>query len=178
MPPTPPITVRLATESDLPALLSILLTSFRQSPLFAFLYSPLDTDLSAAHDTIFFWRRRLLLDLLDPSTTILVAEMAPDAERNERPKSTDGREMEMSSIVRESWRMLGWVEEEAWLNQESGVDGDAEEGRMVVGFAIWGVRVGHAAVEEEKERLAPRAVDWRTTMRGMKCLGPFFDYLN
>jgi hypothetical protein len=87
MPPNP--TVRPATESDLPALLSLLLTSFRQFPLFSFLYAPLDADLSAARDTVFFWRRRLLRGLLDPRVSIVVAEVA-EGEVLERGRGRGG----------------------------------------------------------------------------------------
>jgi len=160
--PLSTIIVRSATEADLPALLSLLLTSFRQFPLFAFLYSPLDTDLSATHDTIFFWRRRLLLGLLDPGVTVLVAEIPIDLTegRSARPV---GEEYEgMDGVEKESWRMLDWVREKG-LRQESRVS----HGMVVVGFAIWNLRLGHAATEEERVKLAPPVVDWRTALRGI-----------
>jgi hypothetical protein len=157
MPPT--ITIRPATEPDLPALLSLLLTSFRQFPLFAFLYAPLDTDLSAAEDTIFFWRRRLLLELLDPGASIVVAELA-DAEGVVGRGGE--RERQMADVQRESWRMLDWIGARGGLGQESA----AGPGWAVVGFAIWNVRVGHAASADERERLAGQAVNFRTALRG------------
>jgi hypothetical protein len=169
MPPT--VTIRPATESDLPALLSLLLTSFRQFPLFAFLYAPLDTDLSTAKDTIFFWRRRLLLELLDPGASIVVAELA-DAEGvvgRERGREGEEGERQMTDVERESWRMLDWIGAQGELSQESW----ATPGCAVVGFAIWNVRVGHAAGAGERERLAGPAVDFRTVLRGnvfsMRC---------
>lgn len=67
--------VRSATEADILAMLTLLLTSFCQFSLFSFLYSPLNTNKDAAFDTIWVWRRRLLLGLLDPNTTIFVAEV-------------------------------------------------------------------------------------------------------
>jgi hypothetical protein len=70
--------VRQAREDDLSAILALLLTSFRQFPLFDFLYSPLNKDFSFAQDTLFFWRRRLLLDLLDPEAAVIVAEAPVD----------------------------------------------------------------------------------------------------
>ena len=162
MPPT--ITVRSATESDLPALLSLLLTSFRQFPLFAFLYAPLDTDLSAAKDTIWFWRRRLLLELLDPGAEIVVAEVEEDPSRKEKPDASarNGQLQRLSSVERESWRMLDWINAQGELSQAS----RTTPGCLVVGFAIWNVRVGHAAGVAERERLAHRAVDFRTALRG------------
>jgi hypothetical protein len=154
MPPT--ITIRPATESDLPTLLSLLLTSFRQFPLFALLYAPLDTDLSAANDTIFFWRRRLLLELLDPGASIAVAELA-DADGV--PGRGRGRgERQMPDVERESWRMLDWIGARGGLGQESAA--------VVVGFAIWNVRVGHAAGAGERERLAGPVVGFGTALRG------------
>jgi hypothetical protein len=161
--PPPTITIRPATESDLPALLSLLLTSFRQFPLFAFLYAPLDTDLSTAKDTIFFWRRRLLLELLDPGASIVVAELA-EAEGvvgRERGRGGEGERL-MTDVERESWRMLDWIGARGGLSQGSW----ARPGWAVVGFAIWNVRVGHAAGVGERERLAGPAVDFRTALRG------------
>jgi len=73
------VSIRLARESDLTAILALLLTSFRQFPLFDFLYSPLDEDFDVAHDTVFFWRRRLLLDFLDPEASVIVAEAPLDS---------------------------------------------------------------------------------------------------
>jgi hypothetical protein len=58
--------IPLATEADLPSKLSLFLTSFRRFSLFPVLYSPLSTKKDAAFDTIWVWRRRLLLDFLDP----------------------------------------------------------------------------------------------------------------
>jgi hypothetical protein len=68
------VTLRPAIESDVPAITSLFLTSFRQFPLFAYLLSPLNTNLDHAHDTIWYWRRRLIVGLLDPGTQIVVAE--------------------------------------------------------------------------------------------------------
>lgn len=184
MPPPPPPapTLRPATESDLPALLALLLTSFRQFPLFRFLYAPLDSDLSAANDTVFFWRRRLLRELLDPSVSVVIAEVVDDGDggREQRRRghlgggdgeaqgaTGDGQQQrqqqqQMTEVEKESWRMLEWVVARGGLSQAS----MARRGCLVVGFAIWGVRVGHAAGGEERERLGGRAVDLRTALRG------------
>jgi hypothetical protein len=168
MPPTP--TLRLATESDLPALLSLLLTSFRQFALFRFLYAPLDTDLSAAKDTIFFWRRRLLLEVLDPGAEVVVAEVEEDLGREGRPGISvareDGQQQQqlvgLADVEKDSWRMLDWITARGELSQAS----QTTPGSLVVGFAIWNVRVGHAASIAERERLAPRAMDFGTALRG------------
>lgn len=113
-------TVRCATPSDIPALLSLLLTSFRQFPLFDILYSPIHANIDYARDTVFFWRRRLLLDLLNPRCTILVAVKAV----TDQPRTT-------AVDAQSSW-MLEWVLKEG-LQQVTGKD-------MIVGFAIWKVR--------------------------------------
>jgi hypothetical protein len=160
----PATTIRPATESDLSALLSLLLTSFRQFPLFAFLYAPLDADLSAAKDTIWFWRRRLLLELLDPGAEIVVAEVEEDPRKKERPDALvgNGQLQQLNSVERESWRMLDWINAQGELSQVS----TTTPGCLVVGFAIWNVRVGHAAGSAERERLAPHVADFRTALRG------------
>jgi hypothetical protein len=125
--------LRRAEECDIPAILALLLTSFRQFPLFTFLYAPLDHNKDAAHDTIFFWRRRLLLDLLDPTATILVAE-APES----FPATTLASGDDLDEIEKESWKMLEWVTRKGKLSQSSGVTA----GKLVVGFAIWRRRPG------------------------------------
>lgn len=92
--------------------------------------------------------------------------MEADRARNERPGRGKAQgDEEMSAVVKESWQMLEWVEKEAGLRQES------RKGWMVVGFAIWGVRVGGSVGEREKAKLAPAVVDWRTALRGT-CLFP------
>jgi hypothetical protein len=122
------ITLRLAIESDIPAITSLFLTSFRQFPLFAYLLSPLNTNLDYAHDTIWYWRRRLIVGLLDPGTQIVVAE----AEKGSL------------SIVEgpgEAWEQgmqtLEWAE-------RNGLFTSTKDGKEVVGFAIWRVRRGES----------------------------------
>ncbi|KAH0564756.1 hypothetical protein GP486_001850 [Trichoglossum hirsutum] len=121
-----PASLRLACERDVPAILALLLTSFRQFPLFDALYAPLRLDLDNAHDTVFFWGRRLLLGLLDPAVAIVVAEvsigLAPTLTTEE---SADGD-------VAQSWRMLDWIVRNERLSLRS-----SETGQQIVGFAIW-----------------------------------------
>ena len=52
------VRVRPATAADLPAVETLLLTSYRQFPLFSYLYAPLYRNLDWARDTRFFWRRQ------------------------------------------------------------------------------------------------------------------------
>jgi hypothetical protein len=132
--------IRPATEADLPAMLALLLTSFRQFSLFSFLYSPLKTTKDAAFDTIWVWRRRLLLGLLDPSVSIIVAELDEDtlAALVKPEELGERRGVSGDSMVEESWKMLEWVETRGALSQSS----TAEKGKMIVGFAIWRVRLG------------------------------------
>lgn len=118
------VSVCAATEDDIPALLVLLLTSFRQFPLFGFLYVPLDDNIEAARDTIFFWRRRMLLDLLDPSTDVTIAEVSVN-------HSCKVGRAGLSKIEEQSWQMLDWVTHEAHLSQISKTSGN-----IIVGFAI------------------------------------------
>lgn len=69
---------------------------------------------------------------------------------------------QVADVERESWRMLDWICAQGELSQGS----KSKEGCLVVGFAIWNVRVGHAASTSERERLAAPAVDFRTSLRG------------
>ncbi|KAK0507544.1 hypothetical protein JMJ35_010067 [Cladonia borealis] len=138
---TPP-TIRPAHPSDIPALLSLLLTSFRQFPLFSHLYPHLLTNKDTAHDTILFWKQRLLLDLQDPFVSVLVAEIP---ETICLAIGHDIREGAMKSddeavIEEESRRMLDWVQTRGGLSQVS----QEREGWLVVGFAIWRDRIPEA----------------------------------
>jgi hypothetical protein len=69
---------------------------------------------------LFFWRRRLLLDLLNPRCTILVAVKAV----SDQSRSRD--------VDAQSSSMLEWVLKEG-LQQTTGKD-------LTVGFAIWKLR--------------------------------------
>jgi hypothetical protein len=137
--------IRPATEADIPAVLSLLLTSFRQFSLFSFLYSPLNTNKDAAFDTIWVWRRRLLLGLLDPNAAIVVAEVDDDVPATLTKTEGDIQRTE-DRMVDESWKMLEWVTTRGGLTQKSTADG---KGRTIVGFAIWRVRVGEKVEKSE-----------------------------
>jgi hypothetical protein len=146
--------IRQAKECDIPAILALLLTSFRQFPLFTFLYVPLDHDKDAAHDTVFFWRRRLLLNILDPAVTILVAEVPESF-----PAAMLTREGDVDEIEKESWNMLEWVRRKGKLSQSS----DVNVGKLIVGFAIWTYRPGHGD-EATGGNKAPGA-NWNNLLR-------------
>jgi hypothetical protein len=147
-----PASIRLTTEADIPALLSLLLTSFRQFELFSFLYSPLYTNKEAAHDTIWVWRRRLLIGLLDPATNIIVAEI----DEGISPTLVKREQVEGDGLQEESWRMLEWVTSRGRLSQSSKVI----PRKVIVGFAIWrdreGEKVKRDAMQVQKPGLIAR----------------------
>ena len=152
--------VRGAQECDLDAILALLLTSFRQFPLFDFLYSPLDRNFDVARDTVFFWRRRLLLDLLDPEASVIVAEAPRDAIVN---SASAPRVEDSDSIYKKSLVALDWTE----ANGLSTVSVPATQD-VIVGFAIWRFRKG-----EKKDSLdleAKTAASWCSKIRGIKLL--------
>jgi len=132
-------TLRLATESDIPAITSLFLTSFRQFPLFAYLFSPLTTNLDYAHDTVWYWRRRLIVGLLDPATQIVIAE-------------AESGSLNVVESGGETWerglQTLEWTER----NSLSTV---SEDGKEVVGFAIWRVKKGESDEGAELGVIAP-----------------------
>jgi hypothetical protein len=149
---TPQVIVREAEETDIPAILSLLLTSFRQFPLFTYLYSPLDENKDAARDTVFFWRRRILLGLLDPSVKIIVAEV-PETLSPAAATSSDTEDL----VELESQRMLDWIELNGTLSQAS----KKTPGGVVAGFAIWRDREGHGSSSKEKPELQkPDLISW------------------
>lgn len=114
------MTLRSATPADIPAMLSILLTSFRDFPLFDFVYSPLNQNIEHASDTIFFWGRRIEAAIYDPQSDVVVAECSPLS-----LDSTDAPTHNPSE-------MLNWVVSTGKLSQIS-----TETGQLVVAFAIW-----------------------------------------
>ncbi|MCJ1272690.1 hypothetical protein MMC21_000477 [Puttea exsequens] len=147
-------TVRQAEEPDIPAILSLVLTSYRQFPLFNYLYSPLEYDKDAAHDTVFFWHRRVLLDLLNPTVMILVAEV-PTTLSPTNASPGDGAD----PVELESWRMLEWVLRNRKLSQAS----NKMPGSVVAGFAIWKDRLGGRAGPSEKA--AVQKTNWINSLR-------------
>lgn len=160
-----PVSIRLATESDIPAILSLLLTSFRQLPLFSILYSPLYEDKSAAHDTLFFWGRRVLLDLLGEGTEIIVAEVSreqcPAAESVTPPTAKEPHEGERDEIKDESWQMLDWCVTKARLSQVSTKDPQ----NVIVGFAIWEFRKGTGVAQSPRNAQCKNST-WLDRIRG------------
>lgn len=154
-------TVRRAKESDIPAILALLLTSFRQFPLFSLLYSPLYTDKAAALDTVFFWRRRLLLDLLSVTSEIIVAEV-PQSHAPQSSKPTNDGLHDLDELEDESWRMLDWCTTQGRLGQAS----TTNPGLVVVGFAIWEFREGEAPTTGKLNSDVSKNVGLLTRLRG------------
>lgn len=135
--------VRLAQEGDLSAILALLLTSFRQFPLFDFLYSPLDHDFDFAHDTMFFWRRRLLLDLLDPEAAVIVAEAPLDS------LTISASSGDSNKVYQKSLKAQEWTEKNGLSTKSS-----STKGCSIVGFAIWRFRPGEkVGAERSPEKI-------------------------
>lgn len=143
MPPaaTSSPTLRIATAADIPAILTLLLTSFRSFSLFAFLYAPLETDVSVAADTVFFWRRRLQLEFLTPTTSIIVIEASDNLTPTKAEPRADGSGAGQVTPAGEaqSWRLLRWSRQNG-LSQASPV----ATGKIILGFAIWKDRKGYS----------------------------------
>lgn len=102
------ISQRQAQETDIPKIVSLVLTSFRQSPLFDFLYSALRDNIDYAHDTVCFWSRRVQGAICDPSASVMVAECESSFLPHDSGQSGD-----------EPWRMLRWITNRAKLLQLS-----------------------------------------------------------
>lgn len=140
----PSVAVRLASGTDIFAILCLLLTSFRQFPLFSTLYSPLQDDINNARDTLYFWRRRLILDLLDTSCDVIVAEV-PKSELQRSEGDLTGEDNKRSTA------ML------AWLRQHFPQDIEPAGAKTsIAGFAIW--RCRGQAFEERQVR--PGLIPW------------------
>jgi hypothetical protein len=116
-----PVALRHAQDGDIPAITSLVLTSFRQFPLFDFLYSPLRENIDNAHDTVFFWSRRVRAAIYDREATVMVAEV-PSSSLSEHS----------GEDVKDSCEMLRWATDSANLSQVH-----ESTGMAVVGFAIW-----------------------------------------
>ena len=128
----PSVRVRPATIADLPAVLNLLLTSYRQFPLFSYLYAPLYKNLDWARDTRFFWRRQLRLTMLQPGATLVIAETdAPLPDNGPHTAKNDGDE------VKESSRMLEWIGAQGQTRVST-----QEDDWQVCGWAMWMVRKG------------------------------------
>jgi hypothetical protein len=115
-----PVSLRQARNTDVSTITSLVLTSFRQFPLFDYLYSPLREDIDNAHGTLFFWSRRVRAAVYDAAAMVMVAEVPFDwitAHEGECNK--------------ESLEILEWTTKSARLSQAQ------ESTRMtIVGFAI------------------------------------------
>jgi len=99
-----------------------------------------------------------LLGLLDPSVAIIVAEI--DEEVTPTLSRATGEEEEM---VAESWKMLEWVKTRGALSQRSTTDKE----KMVIGFAIWRVRVG----EKIEKKVFPEGKrNWVASLRSKEAL--------
>ncbi|KAH8685514.1 acyl-CoA N-acyltransferase [Tricladium varicosporioides] len=131
------ITVRAAKESDIPTILTLVLTSFSNFPFFTYIYSPLATNPDFAHDTVYYWRKRLLLGLLDPQTSIVVAE-APIEVLGDVDE--EGESFKKGKVAQD------WSERNI-----PGVRGKGDAS-VVVGFAIWQFNQGSASSQTFKIR--------------------------
>jgi hypothetical protein len=120
------VVLRPATDKDVEAILALLLTSFREFPLFDILYSPLRKDLDYSKDTVFFWGRRVKLALADPNTIVLVSEIHCGNAEETLHDLTISKDKD-----EDAWKMLEWCEREG-LRQEN-----SQSNNLVVGFAIW-----------------------------------------
>jgi hypothetical protein len=167
-----PITARKATSSDIPALLTLILTSFRQIPMFQALQSPLVTRKSFAHDTLWFWRRRFLLDLLDNESEIEVVEVdnvsvrqfgGQQSEGGQGPPCAQGEDAE-NEDWQEGRNWWFWCREHArLLGQVSSTDRE----KVIVGFASWKIRMGtHRTSSSPPEKCRTRMVLWLEWLRG------------
>jgi hypothetical protein len=130
-----PFNIRPALESDIPTLLTIFLTSFRLHPLFTYLHFPLQANPSLASDTIFFWRRRLKLFILDPRVDLVVLVVPRNVVESQKVREVD-EVTEVGEEIGKSWEMLRWAQ------TEGGLGDDKESEEVVVGFATWAVRKG------------------------------------
>jgi hypothetical protein len=81
-----------------------------------------------------------LLGLLDARVATIVAEI--DEEVSPTLSRTSG---EGGELVEESWKMLEWAKTRGALSQRS----TTEKEKMVIGFAIWRVRVGEKIDKKE-----------------------------
>jgi len=120
------VVLREATAEDVPALLSLLLTSFRRFPLFDILYWPLHTDKENALDTIYFWGRRLQNALWNASATIVVAEILTSDTIPDKPGTP------VNQLDQDSWEMFNWISSIPEFSQHN-----PATGKTVVGFALW-----------------------------------------
>jgi hypothetical protein len=120
------VVLRDATAEDVPALLSLLLTSFRRFPLFDILYWPLHTDKENALDTIYFWGRRLQKALWNASATIIVAEILASDAIPDKPGTL------VNQLDQDSWGMFNWISSKPEFSQHNPVTG-----KTIVAFALW-----------------------------------------
>jgi ribosomal protein S18 acetylase RimI-like enzyme len=123
--------IRPATRKDLFAISVLVLTSFRQLPLFSSLYSPLNVNRDYGADTLWFWRRRIQLEMLNPDARVTVAEVDKNVKAMSREDSS-----EVDEVVKESWEMFEWVTKRYGIVEPQEIPG----GKVIVGFAIWWIR--------------------------------------
>ncbi|CAG1962317.1 unnamed protein product [Fusarium graminearum] len=150
-----PVRIRRAEEADLDALTTLILTSFRQFQLFAYLYSPLQSSPASASDTLWYWRRRLHLEMLDPYTDVLVADIGVE------DKSPDAGD-DMGAKYLHEWVATRMDRKDPQIQKVdklriSGRDASMGD-RLVVGFAIWNVRKPY---QEETITTKPTAIPKR-----------------
>lgn len=133
------VILRPAGFTDINAIISLVLTSFRHFPLFDYLYEPLRSNINYAHDTVFFWNRRLRIGLCDPNTTIMIAEVPSDqlGQTIEDAGSARSKRVQRNDEeTEEAKKMLTWVEEKTGLSQTYTSPSDGRQ-MTIVGFSIW-----------------------------------------
>ncbi|KAK3387332.1 hypothetical protein B0H63DRAFT_521390 [Podospora didyma] len=139
MPQALNINIRKAEKADLEALSTLVLTSFSQFSLFAYLYSPLQRDINVASETLWYWRRRLRLGMLDPASHVIVAEATIDSEEDIPTADEDGDEGGQSRRLLD-WAMQKTRERDPQFQLQTVDIGDRQTKTYIVGFAIWNVR--------------------------------------
>jgi hypothetical protein len=152
-----PVSIRQAKEDDIPAIIALVLTSFRQFPLFDYLYSPLHEDKRKARDTIWIWQRRILRELLDTTTDVVVAELPASIVPAQHREVEDAVELESRS-------MLDWIRTESTLLRKS----RQSRPYQIVGFSIWQDR--NDSVPGKVQRAGVPLLGW---LAWFKCMSAF-----
>ena len=177
MPNNLSVRVRPATRDDIPALTTLMLTSFRQFPLIDRFYWPLRQNPDAARDTVWHWSRRFRAYMLDPSKRVMVAEAVDSDEVSRILASRQGGSETGDPIVRASWGMLSWSSR-FWRTNEPAL---IQRGRAtrkspyyVVGFAFWFVRDPEPVEADSREirivEVPERKQTWLEWLEGKSLL--------
>jgi hypothetical protein len=160
------VNIRPATPQDLSALTTLVVTSYRQFPLFNYLYSPLSVNRNNATDTLWFWRRRILLEMLDPNSRVIVAEADQSTLTGVSLDHHEDIENHKDAVEVEDPRFKESQEMLEWTRRKLGRDPQmTSNGRVIVGFAIWFVRSPEGGGGPDKPAVRK---SWCTVLRGEK----------